>query len=369
MWCRRMPLEKWFDKYQFEARYNLGESSVYWLSLEDVPLELLSMKKPRYGNHKGDPELRRIISDQYGGLSEDNILITNGASEAIFCAYYALLSPGDKVIIEHPNYSSNYEVPRSLGCKVELLELRFEDKFKLDLEELKSKVTDETKLVSLTHPNNPTGSMLSREELEKVVELIESRNCILLCDETYRDLAFSNKHPLAASLSPNVISISSMSKAYGVPGIRIGWLATQNKAVLESVLAVREQVTICNSVLGEEIAKLILGKQQRILQNLKPHIERNLEVVAEWMEAHKEVVEWVRPEAGVVCLPRIRSDRSIDPEKLYRYLIETLKTFLIPGRCFEMSNYYFRLGFGGCYEELKEGLENLDYALQFLLKA
>lgn len=366
MWYRRMPLEEWFDKYQFAARYNLGESSIYWLPLEDIQLKLSSIK-PRYGHHKGDPELRKIISDQYRCLSEDDLLITNGASESIFCIYYALLCPGDKVIIEHPNYSSNYEVPRSLGCKVVLLKLRFEDRFKLDLDELESKVTDETKLVSLTHPNNPTGSMLSREELEKVVELIESKNCILLYDETYRDLAFTDKPPLAASLSPNVISISSMSKAYGLPGIRIGWLATQNKEVLESALAVREQVTICNSVIGEAIAKLILGKRQTILQNLKPYIERNLEVVAQWMEAHKEVVEWVRPEAGVVCLPRIRNDTSIDPEKLYRYLIERLKTFLIPGRCFEMDNHYFRLGFGGCYEELKGGLDNLGRALKFVM--
>lgn len=147
--------------------------------------------------------------------------MTNGAAEALFIVAFSLLRQDDHVILQHPNYPSNYRVPRFLGCKVDVLHLRFENKFKLDLDELNKLVTDGTQLISLTYPNNPTGSMISEKALREIIRLVESHDCYLLFDETYRQMTFGRRLPAAASLSPRAISISTLSKAYGLPGIRI----------------------------------------------------------------------------------------------------------------------------------------------------
>lgn len=278
MWFKRMPLEIWFDKYQYEIEQDIGESAVKFFTLADLNIDLESVPL-RYGYHKGKPELREKISEQYEGLSPDQILVTNGAAEALFDLAASVLTPGDHVIVEQPNYSSTYEVPRSLGCKVDSLPLRFENEFKPDLEELTDLITPKTKIVSLTHPNNPTGSMISEETLEEIIDIVESYNLYLIFDETYRELTFKHKLPTAASLSEQAISISTMSKAYGLPGIRIGWIATRNNNIIESVLATREQVSICNSALGEEIALSILREEDKLLQSVKQHVESNLQIV------------------------------------------------------------------------------------------
>ena len=364
MWFKRMILEEWFDKYQYEIKYDIGESAVKVLTFGQIGVDLKDLPI-RYGYHKGKPELRESIASQYPGLTNDQVIVTNGGSEAIFSVMSALLTPGDHTIIEHPNYPSLYEIPRSLGCSVSFLELSFDNQFKPDLDELRSLVRPNTKLVCLTHPNNPTGSVISTETLEKVIEWVESQNLYLLFDETYREMSFESILPPAATLSPRVISISSMSKCYGLPGIRVGWLATKAQNILEAILAIREQVTITNNAIGEEIAVRVLGQKEIYLQKSRERIQRNRSIVSAWME-QQEDFEWVYPEAGVVSLPRLTAPIGVDPETLYRKLAEDYKTFVIPGRCFEMDNTFFRLGFGADPEEIKTGLKNLNSALNQL---
>ena len=362
MWFNRMELEVWFDKYQYEIEYDIGESAVKTLSLRDMDIDLNRLLL-RYGHHRGRPDLRECIAKQYSGLSPDHIVVTTGASEANFVVVSALVKPGDHVIIELPNYPSLYEVPRSLGCDVSLLSLSFEKQFKPDLAQLEDMITPNTKLVSLTHPNNPTGSMISEADLKKVVELVESLGIYLLFDETYRHMAFGDSLlPPAASLSSQVISISSMSKCYGLPGIRTGWIASKDPFILDSALAIREQVSIANNSLSEEIALFALNNMDGFLQRAKDRIDRNLAIVSDWMK-DQEDFEWIYPEAGVVCFPRVKQNVDMDHEKLYCLLAEKYKTFVVPGRCFEMANNHFRIGFGAEADEIKIGLANLNKAL------
>jgi aspartate/methionine/tyrosine aminotransferase len=361
MWFKRMELEIWFDKYQYEIDYDIGESAIKTLDVKDLDIDLSEISL-RYGYHRGRPELRECIVAQYPGLKEKNIMVTTGASEANFLVVSALVKPGDHVIVEHPNYPSLYEVPRSLGCSVELLTLNFEQDFKPDLNTLENKITPKTRLISLTHPNNPTGSMISGEELQSLIDLVESRGIYLLFDETYRDMASAEQIlPAAAALSPRAISISSMSKCYGLPGIRTGWLASQDKFILDSAVAIREQVSISNNALSEEIALSVLSQREEYLEKARARIDNNRAVVADWMQKQKDF-EWICPEAGVVCFPRTRRHIQIDNEKLYRTLAEKYRTFVVPGRCFEMNNRHFRIGFGGDEEKIRKGLENLTKA-------
>ncbi|MFW6030630.1 MAG: aminotransferase class I/II-fold pyridoxal phosphate-dependent enzyme, partial [Halanaerobiales bacterium] len=303
MWFNRMPLEIWFNQHQYEIEYDIGESSVKYSSLGDLDVNLEDLPL-RYGYHKGKPELRRKISEIYDNLGPENILVTNGASEALFDIEATILKPGDQVIVAHPNYSSNYEVPRSLGCKVKFLNLEYDKKFKIDYNKLKDLIKPRTKLVSLTYPNNPTGAKISLETLKDIIDLIEKNDTYLLFDETYRERSFDNKIPPAATLSSNIISVSSMSKAFGLPGIRIGWLATQDKSMIESVLATREQVSICNSAFGEHIALNVLKDREKILENKRKHAQENLKVVDNWMKDQNNI-EWIKPDAGVVAFPKI----------------------------------------------------------------
>ena len=363
MWFKRMELEIWFDKYQYEIDFDIGESAVKTLDVEDLDIDLNTVSL-RYGYHQGRPDLRECIAGQYPGFSEENIVVTTGASEANFLVISSLVRPGDQVIVEHPNYPSLYEVPRSLGCTVDLLTLRFENCFKPDLSALEKKITPKTRLISMTHPNNPTGSMISGEEMQNIIDLVESRGIYLLFDETYRDMAFGDQIlPPAASLSSRVISISSMSKCYGLPGIRTGWLASQDKFILDTAVAIREQVSISNNALSEEIAYSVLKQKDSYLQKARERIENNRAVVADWMENQKDL-EWIYPEAGVVCFPKTADHLKLDNEKLYRTLVEKYRTFVVPGRCFEMSNQHFRIGFGGDVEKIRKGLKNLAKAME-----
>ena len=362
MWFKRMPLEDWFDTYQYEVEYDVGESAVKFLTFDDLNLDLGKLPL-RYGYHHGRPDLRELIARQYEGLSADHVIVTNGASEANFAIVAALVRPGDHVIVEHPNYPSLYEVPRSLGCDVSLFHLEIENGFRPDLSKLEALITPKTKLISLTHPNNPTGSMITERALQDAVELAESRNIYLMFDETYRELAFGDRLPGAASLSSRVIAISSMSKSYGLPGIRIGWLATTSQEVLDSVLAIREQVSIANGAINEEIASKVLERQDEFVQRARQHVAANFDVVRAWMNT-QETLQWIPPEAGVVALPKIKSTTPMEPDSFYQRLVDEYKTFVIPGRCFEMDNHYFRLGYGGTMGELKRGLENIGNALR-----
>ncbi|MFC2157920.1 aminotransferase class I/II-fold pyridoxal phosphate-dependent enzyme [Acidobacteriota bacterium] len=362
MWFNRMELEVWFDKYQYEIDYDIGESAVKTLTVKDVDIDLNKVLL-RYGHHTGSPALKEVIADSYCHLTSDNIVVTTGASEANFIVVSALVEPGDHVIIEHPNYPSLYEVPRSLGCNVDLLTLKHENRFKPDLDELDRRITPRTKLVSFTHPNNPTGSTISKKELMRLIDIVESHDVFLLFDETYRHMAPEDKLLApAASLSQKAISISSMSKCYGIPGIRTGWIATQNKDILDSAVAIREQLSISNNVLSEEIALSVLTRKEQFLNRARKRIGSNRKIVADWM-SHQSDFEWISPEVGVVCFPRLKNHVNINPEKLYRRLAEHYRTFVVPGRCFEMEESHFRIGFGADPQEITTGLSNLNKAL------
>lgn len=361
MWFKRMILEEWFDEYQYAVKYDIGESAVKYLTFGQLGISIDHLPI-RYGHHTGRPDLRACLSEQYQPLSAANVLVTSGGSEAIFLIAAALLKPGDHVIVEHPNYPSLYEIPRSLGCAVSFLPLRFENQFKPDLSELDHLITPQTRLVSLTHPNNPTGSMISREALTELIRWVEDKGLYLLFDETYREMGFENSLPPACTLSRRAISLSSMSKCYGLPGIRIGWMVTQDQELLTSALNIREQVTITNNAIGEEIALQVLMQKERYLSQARESILRNRAIVAQWMD-RQEDFEWIFPEAGVVSLPRLKEHVHVEPEKLYVHLAKKYQTFVIPGRCFEVDNRYFRLGFGATPEEIKSGLANLNQAL------
>ncbi|MHA1945702.1 MAG: aminotransferase class I/II-fold pyridoxal phosphate-dependent enzyme [Candidatus Hodarchaeales archaeon] len=362
---RRTPIEKESpEEYGYEKiKYNLAESSVPDAVLGDLEINL-NNSVLSYGDHLGNPELRKSIASEGEGIKPDNILITTGAAGALFIITTSLLKPSDHVVLLHPNYVANIEVPRAIGCQVDYLKLSFEEQFKLDLEKLAQLIKPNTRLVSLTYPQNPTGTILTGSELDEIITLIESKGCHLLLDETYRDMT-RNPLPVAASLSPQAISVSSFSKAYGLPGIRSGWLITQDTTLMERFLAAKELIFICNSVIDESIAAhFYINKKTQFLEDIQTHVNNNFKLLKGWIEKN-EFLEWIEPQGGCICFPRIKQNINIDIDNFYAILKKTYKTFVAPGYWFEVNKRFMRLGFGyPSNKELESGLQCITNAIE-----
>jgi len=355
---RPFSLEDWFAKYELQCRINISESGILPINFRWFDTDLSDLRL-HYSHMLGDLELRELIAKDYPGLSPDRILVTTGCIEANFVAFASLVQPGDHVIVEHPNYQQLYEVPRALGGKVELLRLRHEDNYKLNIDELNGMVTPKTKLIVISHPHNPTGSAIRLETLKGIVEIVEDNDIYLLSDEIYRELSFTHKPlPPAATLSDRAISNSSVSKLHGLPGLRIGWMVA-DKAIIDIAKEIRSYTTICDSTLSEYLSKLALKRKGGLVTRAEKIAETNLEVVRKWVE-NREDVEWVPPGGGLVTFPRFY--RNATSTELCTLLAEKYKVFVVPGKCFDVENH-FRIGFGWSTDELREGLDFVGRAL------
>jgi aspartate/methionine/tyrosine aminotransferase len=342
---------------------NLAESSVSDALFGNLGIDLNKLVLC-YGDHLGKPELRELIASEATGISASDVLLTPGAAAALFIVSSSLLEKQDHLIVMRPNYATNIETPRAIGCEISFLDLEFSKGFRPDIQKLESLIRPNTKYISITCPHNPTGVLLSLAELKEIIRIAEKHKVLLLVDETYRDLTFENKLPLAASLSDQVISVSSVSKAYGLPGIRMGWLITRNKALQELFLAAKEQIFLCNSVVDEEIAFHYLNKSASFLPAIRKHLDLNFSILKSWLDAHP-VLEWVKPGGGVVCFPRIRDGQNVDVERFYKILLSEYATYPGPGHWFEMDKRFMRIGYGWPSEkELSKGLRNIDSALK-----
>jgi aspartate/methionine/tyrosine aminotransferase len=361
-----MPIEvESPEEYGYaRIRFNLSESSVADQSLADLGLTIPTDVPLLYGEHRGRERLRELIASEGPGLSAADVLVTTGAAGALFIIATALLSKDDHLVVIRPNYATNLETPRAIGCSTTHIELAFEEGFRIDLGKVAAALTPATRIISVTNPHNPTGVMLTEADLRALSDLAAKHGCRLLVDETYRDLSYAAPLPLAASLGPHVISVSSLSKAYGVPGIRIGWLITQDPALQEIFLAASEQISICGSVMDEWVAEQVLENRAAILAPRLVEMRRRLAMVSDWIDG-EDRLEWVAPSGGVVCFPRMTAEPAGGVEAFYRRLLEDHGAYVGPGHWFERPDTYFRLGYGWPTEaDLKSGLSAISAALR-----
>ena len=362
----RMPIEiESPEQMGYEKlRCNLTESSFADTKLGDLDLNLNDLVLC-YGDHLGKRELRELIAKEAGaGTRADDVIMTPGAAGALFMIHTAMLSPGDRLLVVRPNYGTNLETPRAIGCQIDLLELTFEERYALTAERVSLALKKDTKLVSITYPHNPTGVMISDDEMKKIVKVVEAHGSMLLVDETYREMAYGKISSMAATLSPSVLSVSSVSKTYGLPGVRMGWVICRNTSFMEKLLAAKEQIVICNSILDEEVTYRALLKKSQILPAIKERIAKHFEIVRHWFEKQTHL-EWIEPSGGVVCFPRIKESSKVDVEKFYKILNEKYGTFVGPGHWFEQDRRSMRVGFGWPKtQELIEGLDAISKALE-----
>ena len=369
---RRMPIEEESpEQFGYDRiRCNLTESSVRDRSLADLGIDLGDLLL-LYGDHAGNETFRDLVAGQSGGevcgVSRDDVLITAGAAQALFIIATSLLDKGDHVVVIRPNYATNIETPRAIEAEVTYLDLAFADGFRIDPEKLMARVTPRTRYVSITVPHNPTGVMMSDVDLRSLVAQVESAGCRLLVDETYREMTSGAPLPVAATLSERAISVSSLSKTYGIPGIRTGWLVCRDGELMKTFLAAKEQIGICGSVVDEEIAARAFAQRGTWLPELHAFIARQLGVVRQWM-AGEEMMEWVEPSGGVVCFPRIKPEVPVDVDEFYRVLGEVHGTYVGPGHWFEQDRRHMRIGYAWPLpDELEGGLAAISGSIRAAL--
>jgi aspartate/methionine/tyrosine aminotransferase len=361
----RMPIEVespeqlGYDK----IRNNLSESSYTDAFFREIDpgIDLRSLVLC-YGSHQGHEGLRELIVKGSERLKSEDVLLTIGAAGALFIIATTLLEKGDELVVVHPNYATNIETPRAIGATLKTIALHFEEGFELDIQKLTAAITPATRLVSVTHPHNPTGACLQEHQLLQLAKLAEDKGIYVLVDETYRDMVFGQQLPLAAEYSPRIISVSSLSKTYGLPGLRTGWIICRDSSLLETFLAAKEQMHICGPVLDEELAYHYFLHRDRHFENIRTDIAAKFQVVKSWMNQQNEW-EWVEPKGGCVCFPRLRQPEKIDLKKFYHLLLEKHGTYVGPGHWFEMPDHYMRIGFGWpSPSQLEDGLNALSAA-------
>jgi aspartate/methionine/tyrosine aminotransferase len=364
----RMPIEIEApeEKGYNTIRYNLADSSMRDIIMGDLDINFKELVL-FYGEHRGVLKLRQAIIEDSKVLTPDDVLVTAGAATALFIVATTILSPHDHLVVIRPNYGTNLETPRAINCQMTVIDLSFETGFEIDIEAVNSAIRPETKLISITNPHNPTGKLYSQETIHALTSLAERNNCHLLVDETYRDLNFQTPLiPYVAELSDQVISVSSVSKSFGAPGIRIGWIISRDRKLINDFLAAKEQISLCNSVVDEEIAWYLLHNKQRFILPNHAQIRTNFAYMKHWFES-QPYLEWVEPQAGVVCFPRLKASYTIDTidtEKLYAMLYDRFATIVGPGHWFERDRTNMRIGFGyPTLEELKAGLHSLEVCL------
>ena len=361
----RMAIEKESpEQFGYEKiKNNLTETSVRDRNLKDLGLVIDDLLLP-YGDHLGDVRLRKLIAAQSGVAHEDCVIVTTGAAGALFQFASSLLQPGDHVIVARPNYGTNLATPKALGAEISYLDQTFENGFRVDLDKLESLIRPDTKYISLTTPHNPSGTMMSLAELKRAAQIAEKHNVWLLVDETYRDMFKNGPMPVAASLSKKAVTISSLSKTYGIPGVRIGWAVCQDRELIQRLLCAKEQVCIGGSVVDEYIGYVALSQKEAWIRTNDALIAKHFAIVKEWI-SNEELLEWVEPQGACTCYPRIKKSANVDVEKFHRVLNEKYGTYLGPGHWFGMDDSYLRIGYGWpLEEELKAGLAGISAALR-----
>lgn len=347
-------LEAFFAKHEFTAPYLLSGSDAESHSMEELvnmaDAECLTLWKNLrlgYTETPGLPLLREEVSKLYASQGKENILICAGAGELIYISMHTLLNPGDHVVVLTPCYQSLKEVAKGIGAKVTEFNLDFENgQWVFNLEKFASIVTDQTKLIIINFPHNPTGFIPDKSLFNAIIDIAKQHNTYLFSDEVYR-LSEQNPQdclPNAVDCYEKAISIGVMSKSFGLPGLRIGWLATHDKKLLHALTSYRHYTTLCNSAPSEILAIIGLRNKEKILQRNINLAKQNMDLLDQFFSQYPEVYQWYRPKAGFISFPKLKLNINI--EQYAEKLISEEGVVILPGTVYDNKNNHFRIGFG-----------------------
>ncbi|KAI1647049.1 PLP-dependent transferase [Daldinia loculata] len=389
-------VEQWMDRYEnTPGVLNIAETCCSSISIDQLVQfnsdqqsnahPLIDFSKPMtYGPIRGSDELRRNIVAMYNEdvdtrtavapLSTENVIVTQGAISANHLVFYSLVGPGDHVICVLPTYQQLYSIPESLGAEVSLWKLRPENGYIPDVAELDTSIRDNTKMIVINNPNNPTGATIPKEVLAKIIDIAQKHGIIVLSDEVYRPLFHSlepgNIPPSALGLGyPKVVVTSSMSKSWALAGIRVGWVASLDASIIETIASARDYTTISVSQLDDQVARYALSasvRPQLLARNISLAKE-NIQLLEQFIQDHSNVCSWVKPTAGTTAFVQFKDKKGapVDDEAFCKDVLDKTKVMFLPGsRCFgygQASSFdgFVRIGYVNETEILRQALEKL----------
>ena len=363
MKIKTFKVEQWMNEYEDDAKYNLAETCVDSLTLRE--LLQLSGKNPEaymasladtrmtYSHIMGSPELLNGIASLYQGITPEQIIPTHGAIGANHQVLITLLDSKDSMVSVSPTYQQHYSIPESIGSEVNILQLTPENNFLPDLTALKSMVKSNTKLITINNPNNPTGSLIPEEMLKEIVEIAKSVDAYVLSDEVYRGISEDGSYmPSIVDLYEKGIGVGSMSKVFSLAGLRLGWIVSRDKEMIELCRERRDYDTISCSVIVDIFASLALENKDAILNRNREIVIKNRDILDQWVKSESRV-SYVKPQAGNTAL--IYYDADMPSMEFCIKLLEDTGVLFTPGECFDLD-YCFRVGYAFDAITLAEGL-------------
>lgn len=359
-------LEDWMRDYYFATDIDIGSSGVEDFSLAELRTLLgLSWEELdgivfHDSQTLGGVDLRHAIAERWAGGDIGRVMATHGSSEANYLLMNVLLSAGDEVVVVDPCYPQLFTIAAAQGCRMKKWPLRFAEGFAPDLEELERLLGPRTRMVVVNFPQNPTGASVTPEEQRALVEIVARHGSYLVWDNAFSEITYRRPPlPDPTALYERAISMGTLSKCFGLPGLRVGWCIASPE-VLAGCIRWRDYITLHLSPLVERLASAAIAHAERLVQPRLEQARSNLEVVAEWLDSRREEIGWVPPQGGVCVFPRLLSE--IDVDALCHRLAREKKVLLVPGSCFGHPQH-FRLGFGGSTAHLREGLDRLGQLL------
>jgi aspartate/methionine/tyrosine aminotransferase len=357
-------LERFFARHEFSVRHLLCASDCETMSLGELlamepgAAETFSALRLGYTETAGDPALRQEIAALYEGIAADDILVFAGAEEAIFIFMNAVLRAGDGLVVHSPCYQSLAAVATAAGCRVTRWQAGAENGWAPDPGQLPGMITAATRALAINFPHNPTGHLPGRLFFEKIVAVARKNGLLLFSDEVYRFLEYDagDRLPAACEIYENGVSLGVMSKAFGLAGLRLGWVACRNPAVLRAMAELKDYTTICVAAPSEFLARLALRRRSGILARNLEIIRRNLECLDGFLARHEGLFSWQRPRAGPVAFPAVRFAAASDG--FCSGLLQECGVLLAPGRLFGDAARHFRIGFGR--RDFVAGLDELS---------
>ena len=351
MQIKPFRIEQYFGKYEFTAKYLLSSSDAESRTIQEL-LDLEPGAHERFHQHwcgytesPGAPALREVISGLYQGIKPDDVLVTAATEEGIFVLYHALLSPGDHVIVETPCYESALEVARSTGAQISEWRRCYENGWAHDLAALEKLIQPSTKIIYINTPHNPTGLLMQAKAFQQVMKLAASRGIIVFCDEVYRELEHdpAARLPAACEIYERAVSLGSMSKTYGLPGLRLGWLVSKDREILEHCLEFKYYTSICSSAPSEFLSALALRHREVLVHRNRDIVLRNLPLLDSFLRKRSHLFEWVRPNASPIGFVRYKGQRDV--LSFCEQVVKDAGVLLLPGTVYDQPGN-IRFGFG-----------------------
>ncbi len=366
----RLPpftLERYFSEHEFSVELNLSASDCESLAIEELlalepgSREQLLGLRLGYTQTRGSPSLRDQVSRLYSSTGPEGILIHSGAEEGIYLFMASMLERGDHLIVHSPCYQSLHEIARGIGCRLTPWNAREEDGWSLDPKELERHIRHDTRVIVLNSPHNPTGYHLPPEIFQEVVRIADRHGITLFSDEVYRGLEYreEDRLPAACDVSERAVSLGVMSKAYGLAGLRIGWIATRNPEVLSRIEGLKDYTTICAAAPSELLAEIALRHGDKLIERSRGIVRENLGLLAGFFGRHADRFAWQSPKAGPIAFPRLIGG---DAGNFCATLAKKSGVLLLPGSVYDDSANHFRIGFGR--RSTAEAVARLDAFLQ-----